>query len=66
MAFSEGNQLQTHFQRDGTRNGFFNIKNTFTESLQLPMPVRQQGMWIFKADCADLLSCQVKLWLGKL
>ena len=28
-----------NFQRDGTRNGFSNIKETFTENLQLKMSV---------------------------
>ena len=38
-----------NLQRDGTRNGFSDIRDTFTESLQLQMSVLHQSMCIFKA-----------------
>ena len=38
-----------NLQRDGTRNGLSNIKDTFAESLQLQMSVLHQSMCIFKA-----------------
>ena len=59
IAFPEGNKLfsgdfvliwmkQTlmwfNLQRDGIRNGLFNIKETFAESLQLQMSVLHQRM----------------------
>ena len=37
-----------NLQRDGTRNGLPNIKETFTENLQLQMPVLHQSMSIFQ------------------
>ena len=37
-----------NLQRDGTGNGLFNIKETFSESLQLRMSVLHQSMCIFK------------------
>ena len=38
-----------NLQRDETRNGLYNIKDTFAESLQLQMSVLHQNMHIFKA-----------------
>ena len=61
MTFSEGNRLfavdfranlekQTliwfNLQREGTGNGFSNIQNTFTESLQLQMSVLHQRKYV--------------------
>ena len=37
-------------QRDGTRNGLSNIKETFAESLQLQMSVLHQRMSIFQSS----------------
>ena len=39
-----------NLQRDGTGNGFSNIKNTFTESLQQQMSVQRcaSSMWSLK------------------
>ena len=37
-------------QRGGTRNGLPNIKETFSESLQLQMSVLHQRMSIFQAS----------------
>ena len=37
-----------NLQRDGTGNGLSNIKETFSESLQLRMSVLHQSMCIFK------------------
>ena len=63
IAFPEGNKLlagdfvliwmkQTliwfNLQRDETRNGFSNIKETFAESLHLQMSVLHQRMSIFQ------------------
>ena len=39
-----------NLQRDGTRNGLSNIKETFTESLQLQMSVLHQCMSIFQSS----------------
>ena len=39
-----------NLQRDGTRNGLSNIKDTFAESLQLQMPVLHQSMSIFQSS----------------
>ena len=62
IAFPEGNKLlagdfvliwmkQTliwfNLQRDGTRNGLSNIKETFAGNLQLQMSVLHQSMSIF-------------------
>ena len=38
-----------NLHRDGTGNGFSNIKDTFAERLQLQMSVLHQSMCIFKA-----------------
>ena len=38
-----------NLQRDGTRNGLPNIKETFSESLQLQMSVLHQRMSIFQS-----------------
>ena len=63
IAFPEGNNqfpgdfviiwtkqrlIWLNLQRDGTRNGFFNIKETFAENLQLQMPFLHQSMSIFQ------------------
>ena len=63
ISFPEGNKLlagdfvliwmkQTliwfNLQRDGTRNGLSNIKETFAENLQLQMSVLHQSMNIFQ------------------
>ena len=37
-----------NLQRDGTRNGLSNIKETFAENLLLQMSVRHQSMSILK------------------
>ena len=65
IAFSEGNNLfagdfvliwvkQTliwfNLQRDETRNGLSNIKETFAESLQLQMSVLHKRMSIFQSS----------------
>ena len=64
IAFPEGDKLlagdyvliwmkQTliwfNLQRNETRNGLFNIKETFTESFQLQMSVLHQRMSIFQS-----------------
>ena len=65
IAFPEGNKLfagdfvliwmkQTlmwfNLQRNGTRNGLSNIRETFAESLQLQMSVLHQRMSIFQSS----------------
>ena len=69
MAFSEGNQLfrrdfyanldeatliRFNLERDGTKNGLSNIKDTFAESLHLQMSVLHQSTCIFKAGLSSL------------
>ena len=49
-----------NLQRDGTRNGLFNIKCTFAESLQLQMSVLHQRMFIFKVCLSSLSDGLVK------
>ena len=44
-------------QRDGTRNGFFNTKDTFAESLQLLTPVLRQSMSIFQRLTSSYDGC---------
>ena len=39
-----------NLQRDGTRNGLSNIKETFAESLQLQMSVLHQRTSIFQSS----------------
>ena len=63
IAFPEGNKqfaddfmliwvkqrlIWFNLQRDGTRNGLSNIKETFAENLQLQMSVLHQSMSIFQ------------------
>ena len=77
IAFPEGNKLfasdfvliwmkQTliwfNLQRDGTRNGLSNIKETFAESLQLQMSVLHQRMSIFQSS---RLVSQVHMMAGQ-
>ena len=77
IAFPEGNKLfagdfaliwmkQTlicfNLQRDGTRNGLPNIKETFAESLQLQMSVLHQRMSIFQSS---RLVSQVYMMAGQ-
>ena len=50
-----------NLQRDGTRNGLSNIKETFPEILQLQMSVLDQRMSIFQS-CWSLKF----IWLGKM
>ena len=47
-----------NLQRDGTRNGLSNIKETFAESLQLQMSVLHQRMSIFQSS---RLVCKVHM-----
>ena len=77
IAFPEGNKLfagdfvliwmkQTlilfNLQRDGTRNGLSNIKDTFAESLQLQMSVLHQRVSIFQSS---VLVSQVHMMAGQ-
>ena len=50
-----------NLQRDGTRNGLSNIKDTFVKSLQLQMLALHQSMCIVKA----YLSIPVYIMVGK-
>ena len=50
-----------NLQRDGTRNGLSNIKETFAENLQLQMSVLHQSMSIFQG-----WSLKFIWWLGKI
>ena len=43
-------QIWFNLPRDGTGNGLSNIKDTFSESLQLQISVLHQSMCIFKAE----------------
>ena len=76
-AFTEGNKLLAgdfvliwmkhmlmwfNLQRDGTRNGLSNIKETFAESLQLQMSVLHQRMSIFQSS---MLVSQVHMMAGQ-
>ena len=51
-----------NLQRDGTRNGLSNIKETFAESLQLQMSVLHQRMSIFQSS---MLVSQVHMMAGQ-
>ena len=51
-----------NLQRDGTRNGFSNIKETFAESLQLQISVLHQRMSIFQSS---MLVSQVHMMAGQ-
>ena len=51
-----------NLQRDGTRNGLSNIKETFAESLQLLMSVLYQRMSIFQSS---VLVSQVHMMAGQ-
>ena len=77
IAFPEGNKLfagdfvliwmkQTliwfNLQRDGTRNGLSNIKETFPESLQPQMSVLHQRMTISQSS---MLVSQVHMMAGQ-
>ena len=50
-----------NLQRDGTRNWFSNIKETFAENFQLKMSVLLQRMSIFQGWSLKLIW-----WLGKI
>ena len=51
-----------NLQRDGTINGLSNIKETFSESLQLQISVLHQRMSIFQSS---MLVSQVHMMAGK-
>ena len=51
-----------NLQRDETRNGLSNIKETFAESLQLQMSVLHQRMSIFQSS---MLVSQVHMMAGQ-
>ena len=51
-----------NLQRDGTRNGLSNIKETFAESLQLQMSVLHQCMSILQSS---MLVSQVHMMVGQ-
>ena len=51
-----------NLQRDRTRNGFSNIKETFAESLKLQISVLHQRMSIFQSS---RLVSQVHMMAGK-
>ena len=76
IAFREGNKqfardfvliwmkqrlIWFNLQRDGTRNGLSNIKETFAENLLLQMSVLHQSMSIFQG-----WSLKFIWWLGKI
>ena len=75
IAFPEGNKLligdfvliwmkQTliwfNLQRDGTRNGLSNIKDTFAESLQLQMSVLQMSVCVSSRLVSRLTRQNIK------
>ena len=49
-----------NLQRDGTGNGLSNVKDTFSESLQLQMSVLHQSMCNFKAGLSSSNNCWAK------
>ena len=49
-----------NLQKDGTGNGFYNIKDASTESLQLQMFVLHESVCIFKVDLSSLSNGQAK------
>ena len=49
-----------NLQRDGTGNGLSNTKDTFAESLQLPISVLCQSMYILKAGLSSSYDGQAK------
>ena len=51
-----------NLQRDGTGNRLSNIKDTFAENSQLPMPVLHQSMCIFQSS---RLVSQVHMMAGQ-
>ena len=51
-----------NLQRDGTKNGLPNIKETFSESLQLQISVLHQRMNIFQSS---MLVSQVHMTAGQ-
>ena len=51
-----------NLQMDGTRNGLSNIKETFSESLQLQMSVLHQRMTNFQSS---MLASQVHMMAGQ-
>ena len=51
-----------NLQTDGTKNGLPNIKETFSESLQLQMSVLHQRMNIFQSS---MLVSQVHMTAGQ-
>ena len=51
-----------NLQRDGTRNGLSNTKETFAESLQLQMSVLHQRMSILQSS---MVLCQVHMMAGQ-
>ena len=51
--------IRPNSHRDGTGNGLFSTKDTFTESLQLQMSVLHQSMCIFKALKSSSYDCWV-------
>ena len=51
-----------NLQRDGTKNGLSNIKETFSESLQLQISVLYQAMRIFQSS---MLVSQVHMMAGQ-
>ena len=46
-----------NLQRDGTRNGLSDIKDTFAEGLQLQMSVLHQSKCVFKAGLSSSHDC---------
>ena len=59
----ETNAVWFNLQRDGTRNGLSNIKETFSESLQLQMSVLHQRMSIF---LSSMPLSQVHMMAGQI
>ena len=72
IAFFEGNKqfagdfvliwmkqrlIWLNLQRDGTRNGLSNVKETFAENLQLQMSVLYQSISIFQGWSLKFISC---------
>ena len=65
LFWTKGKLVCCNLLRNGTENGFYNIKDTFAENFNLQLSVLHQSICIFKAGLSGLSDVKAK-YKGKI
>ena len=65
LFWTKGKLVCCNLLRNGTENGFYNIKDTFAENFNLQLSVLHQSICIFKAGLSGLSDDKAK-YKGKI